>query len=134
MNKVDRIIEIQFNGIDLNINDKNASSNNDVNATVLIDSYIKGDKGDKGDRGPQGFDGSIDNFVVLTEYEYSRLTEIDPNKFYFTYEGEGPTPPEPPTPTGDVYIDVENHIIIGAIINETTFVTEGIISNNILNV
>lgn len=133
MNKVDRIIEIQFNGIDLNINGRSANNNN-VDATVLIDSYIKGDKGDKGDRGPQGFNGSIDNFVVLTEYEYSRLTEIDPNKFYFTYEGEGPTPPEPPTPTGDIYIDIENHIIVGAIINESTFITEGIISNNTLNI
>lgn len=132
MNRVDRIIEIQFNGIDLNIN--NRSTKNDTSATVLMDSYIKGDKGEKGDRGPQGFNGSIDNFVVLTEYEYSQLTEIDPNKFYFTYEGEAPTPPEPPTPTGNIYIDVENHIIIGAVINETTFVTEGTINNNTLNI
>ena len=50
MNRVDRIIEIQFNGIDLNINNRSAKS--DTSATVLMDSYIKGDKGDKGDRGP----------------------------------------------------------------------------------
>ena len=30
--------------------------------------------------------------------------------------------------------DYENHIIIGAVINETTFVTEGTINNNTLNI
>lgn len=39
-------------------------------------------------RGPRGFNGSVDNFVVLSESEYERLPVKDPNKFYFTYEGE----------------------------------------------
>ena len=44
-------------------------------------------------RGPRGFNGSVDNFVVLTESEYQRLRVKDPNKFYYTYEdgGEGST-------------------------------------------
>lgn len=40
-------------------------------------------------RGPRGFNGSVDNFVVLTEAEYQRLKVKDPNKFYYTYEDEG---------------------------------------------
>lgn len=39
-------------------------------------------------RGPRGFNGSLDNFVVMSEAEYQRLKVKDPNKFYFTYEGE----------------------------------------------
>lgn len=39
-------------------------------------------------RGPRGFNGSVDNFVVLSESEYSRLKVKDPNKFYFIYENE----------------------------------------------
>ena len=39
-------------------------------------------------RGPRGFNGSVDNFVVISESEYERLPVKDPNKFYFTYEGE----------------------------------------------
>lgn len=41
----------------------------------------------RGPRGPQGFNGSVDNFVVLSETEYSRLRVKDPNKFYYVYEG-----------------------------------------------
>lgn len=40
-------------------------------------------------RGPRGFNGSVDNFVVLTEAEYNRLRVKDPNKFYYTYEDGG---------------------------------------------
>lgn len=62
-------------------------------------------------RGPRGFNGSVDNFVVLSETEYERLSVKDPNKFYYTYDGTE-------TPgyiengiliIGDV---VENHILI----------------------
>jgi hypothetical protein len=37
-------------------------------------------------RGPRGFNGSVDNFVVLSEAEYARLAVKDPNKFYYTYD------------------------------------------------
>ena len=63
---------------------------------------LKGPKGDKGDEGKRGiagiqgeqgirgYNGSIDNFVVLSQNDYDRLTYIDPYKFYFTYEDEEP--------------------------------------------
>lgn len=72
-------------------------------------------------RGPRGFNGSIDNFVVLTEAEYDRLVVKDPNKFYYTYEGE-----ETPGYIDNMilYTDdiIDNHILI----------TTGQINNNIL--
>ena len=62
----------------------------------------KGDQGDKGDPGPiglqgisgvRGYNGTIENFVVLSETEYNQLIYKDPYKFYFTYEdGAEPTP------------------------------------------
>ena len=42
-------------------------------------------------RGPRGFNGSVDNFVVLSETEFARLTVKDPNKFYYIYEDETST-------------------------------------------
>lgn len=62
----------------------------------------KGDQGDKGDPGPmglqgppgiRGYNGTIENFVVLTENEYKALVYKDPYKFYFTYEDDDQ--PEP---------------------------------------
>jgi len=69
-------------------------------------SQLKGDKGeqgDKGERGEQGiqgeqgirgYNGSIENFVVLSQEDYDALTYVDPYKFYFTYEDDGDTPIE----------------------------------------
>lgn len=61
----------------------------------------KGDQGDKGDPGPmglqgppgiRGYNGTIENFVVLSESDYKALSYKDPYKFYFTYEEEDITP------------------------------------------
>lgn len=63
----------------------------------------KGDRGDKGDYGPmglqgppgiRGYNGTIENFVVLSESDYNALTYKDPYKFYFTYEDEDIIPVE----------------------------------------
>lgn len=61
----------------------------------------RGEQGDKGERGEQGlqgeqgirgYNGSIENFVVLSQEDYDALTYVDPYKFYFTYEdGESPS-------------------------------------------
>lgn len=57
----------------------------------------KGDQGDKGERGEQGlqgergergYNGTIENFVVLSQADYDALDYVDPYKFYFTYEDE----------------------------------------------
>ena len=57
----------------------------------------KGDRGDRGDQGPpgsqgpqgiRGYNGTIENFVVLSEADYQALQYKDPYKFYFTYEDE----------------------------------------------
>lgn len=57
----------------------------------------KGDVGEKGEtgsmglQGPQGirgYNGSIENFVVLSERDYQAILTPDPYKFYFTYEDE----------------------------------------------
>lgn len=62
----------------------------------------RGFQGDKGDPGPmglqgpsgiRGYNGTIENFVVLTENEYKALVYKDPYKFYFTYEDDDQ--PEP---------------------------------------
>lgn len=74
----------------------------------LIFKYLKGERGNN---------GSIDNFVVLTESEYARLQNKDPNKFYFTYESDDPVPPEP-----------------GGRIENNTLIVEGTISNNIITI
>lgn len=72
-------------------------------------------------RGPRGFNGSVDNFVVLSEVEYERLRVKDPNKFYFTYEGEE-------TPA---YI--ENNILnCNGQIDNNILIVSGEINNNIL--
>jgi hypothetical protein len=74
-------------------------------------------------RGPRGFNGNIDNFVVLTEAEYDRLVVKDPNKFYFTYEGE----------ESQGY--VENMVLITTdFVNDHILVTTGQINNNILTI
>lgn len=75
-------------------------------------------------RGPRGFNGSIDNFVVLSESEYERLRVKDPNKFYFTYEGEGGNPGY-----------VENNVLVvlnDSIENQILVTTSGQINNYIL--
>jgi hypothetical protein len=58
----------------------------------------QGDKGEQGKQGLQGeqgirgYNGSIENFVVLSQEDYDALTYVDPYKFYFTYEdGESPS-------------------------------------------
>lgn len=74
-------------------------------------------------RGPRGFNGSVDNFVVLTEAEYERLRVKDPNKFYFTYEGE-----ESPG-------YVENMVLITTdFVDDHILVTTGQIIDNVLTI
>lgn len=62
-------------------------------------------------RGPRGFNGSVDNFVVLSEAEYDRLKVKDPNKFYFTYESES-TPAQIEDGVLITQDTIENHILI----------------------
>lgn len=74
-------------------------------------------------RGPRGFNGSLDNFVVLTEEQYERLHVKDPNKFYFTYEGE----------ESQGY--VENMVLITTdFVDDHILVTTGQITNNVLTI
>lgn len=74
-------------------------------------------------RGPRGFNGSVDNFVVLTEDAYQRLHVKDPNKFYFTYEGE----------ESQGY--VENMVLITTdFVDDHILVTTGQITNNVLTI
>lgn len=74
-------------------------------------------------RGPRGFNGSADNLVVLSEAEYSRIKIKDPNKFYFTYEG-----------------DISNDYISGMVlftesnVEQKIFLTDNNITNKILNI
>jgi hypothetical protein len=87
------------------------------NLTTEQINQLKGEKGDQGDkgehgdqgiqgeRGIQGYNGTIDNFVVLSQAEYDALDYVDPNKFYFTYEEDEQTP------TGDFYAYVLEHIL-----------------------
>ena len=85
---------------------------------------IKGDPGEQGEkgdpfryedftreqleglRGPRGFNGSVLNFVVLTEEEYNNILpiDLDPEKFYYIYEDTQPTP-------GEFYAYVEGDIL-----------------------
>lgn len=74
-------------------------------------------------RGPRGFNGSLDNFVVLTEAEYERLHVKDPNKFYFTYESE-----ESPGYVEDMVI------ITTDFVDDHILVTTGQITNNVLTI
>lgn len=78
----------------------------------------KGDQGDKGDPGPmglqgppgiRGYNGTIENFVVLTQAQYDALDYKDPYKFYFTYEEE-----DQPQPSEFVAYVEENTLIITA--------------------
>lgn len=78
-------------------------------------------------RGPRGFNGSLDNFVVMSEADYQKLKVKDPNMFYFTYEDGGETP-------SYEELDLENHSVNGAIVDMNTMYSEGIINNNILNI
>lgn len=74
-------------------------------------------------RGPRGFNGSLDNFVVLTEAEYERLHVKDPNKFYYTYEGE----------ESQGYI--ENMVLVTTdFVDDHILVTTGQITNNVLTI
>ena len=76
-------------------------------------------------RGPRGFNGSLDNFVVLTEQEYERLRVKDPNKFYFTYEDEGGG--------GDTQAYVEDMVLITTdFVDDHVLVTTEQIIDNIL--
>lgn len=72
-------------------------------------------------RGPRGYNGSLDNFVVLSEAEYQRLAVKDPNTFYFTYEGNE-------TPG---YVEDEVLITSDAVDN-CIMITSGNVDNNIL--
>lgn len=72
-------------------------------------------------RGPRGFNGSVDNFVVLSEAEYERLKVKDPNKFYFTYEGEG----------SQSYIE-DGVLITSDTVENNVLITTNTIENNIL--
>lgn len=85
-------------------------------------------------RGPRGFNGSVDNFVVLTEEEYDKLRVYDPNKFYYTYEGDGSGGGGGggEIPTGSGSIDISNNSINGFIIANNTLITENTITNNTL--
>lgn len=65
----------------------------------------KGDQGLQGERGIRGFNGTIENFVVLSQADYDALDYVDPYKFYFTYEDEEQNP------TGDFYAYVLEHIL-----------------------
>lgn len=74
-------------------------------------------------RGPRGFNGSVDNFVVLTEDAYQRLHVKDPNKFYYTYEGE----------ESQGY--VENMVLVTTdLVDNHILVTTGQITNNVLTI
>ena len=73
-------------------------------------------------RGPRGFNGSLDNFVVMSEAEYERLKVKDPNKFYFTYEGEG---------GGSSSIE-DNVMITQDSIEDYVLYTANIVENNVL--
>ncbi len=84
----------------------------------------KGDQGDKGDPGPmgpqgrpgiRGYNGTIENFVVLTEAEYRALEYKDPYKFYFTYEDED----VPPIYEFTAYVDGTT-LVITADVEENT--------------
>lgn len=77
--------------------------------------------GKDGERGPQGYSGSIDNFVVLSEKEYSRLEEIDPNKFYFIYEDEG----------DEAYVD-GSILVLSADVSENIIIVDGVVEDNVL--
>ena len=74
-------------------------------------------------RGPRGFNGSVDNFVVLTELEYERLRVKDPNKFYYTYEDEGGGQQS--------YID-DMVLVTYDFVDDNVLVTLGEVNNNIL--
>lgn len=78
----------------------------------------RGFQGDKGDPGPmglqgppgiRGYNGTIENFVVLTQAQYDALDYKDPYKFYFTYEDE-----DQPQPSEFVAYVEENTLIITA--------------------
>lgn len=73
-------------------------------------------------RGPRGFAGPLDNFQVMSEAEYQRLRVKDPNKFYFTYEGEG---------GGSSTIE-DNVMITQDSIEDHVLYTTNIIENNVL--
>lgn len=72
-------------------------------------------------RGPRGFVGSLDNFEVMSEAEYQRLRVKDPNKFYFTYEGEGSSS------------SIEDNVMITQdSIEDHVLYTANIVENNVL--
>ena len=76
------------------------------NLTTDQKEQIKGDKGEQGDkgehgdqgiqgeRGIRGYNGTIENFVVLSQADYDALEYVDPYKFYFTYEEDEQPPHE----------------------------------------
>lgn len=75
-------------------------------------------------RGPRGFNGSVDNFVVLSEVEYARLPVKDPNKFYYTYDGTE-------TPG---YVE-ENVLVVGDEVDNYVLITANAqVENNILTI
>lgn len=65
----------------------------------------KGDQGLQGERGIRGYNGTIENFVVLSQADYDALDYVDPYKFYFTYEEDEQNP------QGDFYAYVLKHIL-----------------------
>lgn len=84
----------------------------------------KGEQGDKGDpgsiglqgeMGPRGYNGTIENFVVLSEAEYKALPFKDPYKFYFTYEEEDIVP----ITDFIAYVDGDVLVINSAVIDGT---------------
>jgi hypothetical protein len=87
------------------------------NLTTEQKEQLKGDKGEQGDkgehgeqglqgkRGIRGYNGTIENFVVLSQADYDALNYVDPYKFYFTYEDD-----EQP-PIGEFYAYVLEHIL-----------------------
>lgn len=87
------------------------------NLTTDQKEQIKGDKGEQGDKGEpgdqgiqgeagiRGYNGSIENFVVLSQADYDALEYVDPYKFYFTYE-EDEQPPH-----DEFYAYVLEHIL-----------------------
>lgn len=81
---------------------------------TLIFKYLKGER---------GFNGSVDNFVVLSESQYNNLRVKDPNKFYYVYEDEEPSEDE----------HIEGNILYGEVENNI-YLTKGTITNNILKI
>lgn len=64
-----------------------------------------------------------DDIIVMSEAEYQSLTEVEPDKFYFTYEEE---------PSQGEGLNLENHTLTISSISSGTAVSQGTIANNTL--